>query len=279
MKHEGKALSVKVDIRRRMHEKKCEDDSAVKNHLDELMHMQAQLESMGTGIPDDELVTIILGSLPKSYRPFISAISMSAKMSKLPLGPKDVVETLIEEYDHLAIDENKMSHTDSAMAAKRGGKGKGDGKTKKWHKDAKCFNCDEIGHISRNCPKPRKKEKDGKKGKGKSKANVATELSNVDFTFTTTFSGSVLSKHESSLMDIDVYDSAASNHMSPSKHRFVTLKETPPHPIKAADKTIFKATGIGSMKISIPNGNGMDDVTLNNVLYSPDLAFTLISLS
>jgi hypothetical protein len=80
-------------------------------------------------------------------------------------------------------------------------------------------------------------------------------------------------------MDIDVYDSTTSNHMSPSKHCFVTLKETPPHPIEAADKTIFKATGIGSMKISIPNGNGMADVTLNNVLYSPDPAFTLISLS
>jgi hypothetical protein len=33
------------------------------------------------------------------------------------------------------------------------------------------------------------------------------------------------------------------------------------------------------MKITIPNGNRMVNVTLNNVLYSPDLAFTLISLS
>jgi hypothetical protein len=104
------------------------------------------------------------------------------------------------------------------MSARKGGKGKGDGKTKKWYKDAKCFNCDETGHISKNCPKPRKKEKDAEKGKGKSRANATTESSDVNFTFTT-FSGLVLSKHEhSSLRDIDIYDLAVLNHISPSKH-------------------------------------------------------------
>jgi hypothetical protein len=46
-----------------------------------------------------------------------------------------------------------------------------------------------------------------------------------------------------------------------------------------ANKTIFNATGIGSMNISIPNGDKMVKVTLTNVLYSPDLSFILISLS
>jgi hypothetical protein len=132
---------------------------AVKSHLDELMKMYAQLEGMGTGIFDEELVMIILGSLPKSYWPFISTISMSAKMSKTPLEPTNIVETLIEEYDHLMIDENKSKNAETTMAANK--KGKGNGKTKKWHKDAKCFNCNEIGHISKTCPKPRKKQVEG----------------------------------------------------------------------------------------------------------------------
>jgi hypothetical protein len=42
---------------------------------------------------------------------------------------------------------------------------------------------------------------------------------------------------------------------------------------------VFNVTGIGGMKITIPNRNRTVDVTLNNILYSPDLAFTLISLS
>jgi Pol polyprotein, beta-barrel domain/GAG-pre-integrase domain len=48
--------------------------------------------------------------------------------------------------------------------------------------------------------------------------------------------------------------------------------------INAADKTMSKAVGIGSMRIGIPNGKTTTHVTLRDVLYCPDLAFTLISL-
>jgi hypothetical protein len=86
---------------------KCEDDAAMKTHLEELMKLQAQLQGMGAGLPDDELVTVILGSLPKSYQPLVSMISMSTKMMKSPLEPMSVIDALCEKYDHLAIDENK----------------------------------------------------------------------------------------------------------------------------------------------------------------------------
>ena len=67
--------------------------------------------------------------------------------------------------------------------------------------------------------------------------------------------------------------------MSPDRHRFVTFKEIAPRAINAADKTIFQAIGIGNMRIGIPNGKTTTHVTLRDVLYCPDLAFTLISLT
>ena len=51
-----------------------------------------------------------------------------------------------------------------------------------------------------------------------------------------------------------------------------------PKGVKAADKTIFMATGIGRMKIDMPNGRDSTAVTLNNILYCPDLGYTLVSL-
>jgi GAG-pre-integrase domain/Integrase core domain/Pol polyprotein, beta-barrel domain len=42
---------------------------------------------------------------------------------------------------------------------------------------------------------------------------------------------------------------------------------------------MFKAVGIGSMRVGIPNGKMTTHVTLKDVLYCPDLAFTLISLT
>ena len=67
--------------------------------------------------------------------------------------------------------------------------------------------------------------------------------------------------------------------MSPNQHYFTTFKEITLHAINAMDKSVFKATGIGNMKISIPNGKTTTHVTLKDVLYFPDLAFMLISLA
>jgi Pol polyprotein, beta-barrel domain len=120
-------------------------------------------------------------------------------------------------------------------------------------------------------------QEDDKKGGGS--ANTATE--SEEFAFTTSFMGMTLALGTSSLTgrEVDVYDSGASGHMSPNRHRFITFKEITPSAINAADKTIFKATGIGSMRIGIPNGKMTMHVTLKDVLYCPDLAFTLVSLT
>ena len=67
--------------------------------------------------------------------------------------------------------------------------------------------------------------------------------------------------------------------MSPNRHKFTSFVEIEPKPVKAADKAMFMATGIGSMEISIPNGATSTNVTLQDVLYCPDLAFTLVSLA
>ena len=52
-KHEHRALTVKIDIRRRMYEMKCEDNSNVRTHLETLMRMQEQLAGMEAGLTDD----------------------------------------------------------------------------------------------------------------------------------------------------------------------------------------------------------------------------------
>jgi len=58
--------------------------------------MQEQLAGMSSGLPDTDLITVILGSLPKSYRPLINAISMSATHAKVNLMPDKVIESLTD---------------------------------------------------------------------------------------------------------------------------------------------------------------------------------------
>jgi Pol polyprotein, beta-barrel domain/GAG-pre-integrase domain/Zinc knuckle len=142
--------------------------------------------------------------------------------------------------------------------------------------DIECWKCGKTGHVKADCNKKgKKKDEDDKK----ESANVATEAD--EWAFTTTLAGQA-SPQEASLQkgsEVDVYDSRASSHMSPDRHRFTKFREIPPYPIAAADKAIFNATGIGDMRVAIPNDKVTNYITVKDVLYCKDLAFTLISLT
>ena len=277
-KHEHTTLTVKIDIRRRMYEMKCDDDSNVRTHLEALMRMQEQLVGMEAGLTDDELITLILGSLPKSYRALINAISLSMRHAQIKLGPDAVIASLLEEFERLKIEERQLKASESALAATKGrGKGRRTGSNSKSKKsDIECWKCGKTGHVKADCnEKGKKKEDDDKK---KESANATAEPD--EWAFTTTFIGQASSQSPNSRRgsEVDVYDSGASSHMSPDRHRFTKFRETAPYPIAAADKAIFNATGIGDMRVAIPNGKVTNHITVKDVLYCKDLAFTLISL-
>ena len=119
------------------------------------------------------------------------------------------------------------------------------------------------------------KKKDGEKDNA---ANIAAESD--DWAFATIFAGQTQCETNShKKTEVDIYDSAASTHMSPNHHCFITFKDIAPCPIAAANKAIFNATGIGDMRIAIPNDKTTSYVTLKDILYCKDLAFTLISLA
>jgi hypothetical protein len=54
--------------------------------------------------------------------------------------------------------------------------------------------------------------------------------------------------------EAELYDSGASRHISPFRHRFVTYQPITPRPISAADKWVFYAIGTGTLQIEVPNG-------------------------
>jgi hypothetical protein len=78
---------------------------------------------------------------------------------------------------------------------------------------------------------------------------------------------------------VEIYDSGATHHVSPYIDAFTDLKFIPPKPISAANNQTFDAIGEGNIQVEIPNGENFTLVTLCNVLYAPNVAFTLISLS
>ena len=67
--------------------------------------MQEQLAGMGAGLTDLDLVMVILGSFLKLYRPLINSISMSSANAKVTLEPGKVIESLIDEFEYLSIED------------------------------------------------------------------------------------------------------------------------------------------------------------------------------
>lgn len=147
-KHENAALTLTVDMRSRLYQMKCEDDSNVRTHLEAMMLLQEQLIGMEEGLPDKEFITVILGSLPKSYRPLINAILLLAKHAQVKLEPDAIVGSLLEEFERLKIEERQLKATESALAAAkgRGRSHRTDDNSRDKHSDIECWRCGKMGH-------------------------------------------------------------------------------------------------------------------------------------
>ncbi len=77
----------------------------------------------------------------------------------------------------------------------------------------------------------------------------------------------------------ELYDSGATQHMSPFHDRFKSYCKIPPHAITATDKRIFYAVGSGNLEIEVPNGTCPTLITLKDVLHAPDMDLTIVSIS
>lgn len=114
--------------------------------------------------------------------------------------------------------------------------------------------------------------------------NTPTELKFInpsDKAYTTSFTAAMLSKNGigNQLINIDLYNSGASHHMSGHCYHFTNFVKIEPRPITAADKRAFDAVGKGDMLIDLPNGNATSTILLKNVLYAPSMGVTLVSIS
>ncbi|KAF8178775.1 hypothetical protein K438DRAFT_2178231, partial [Mycena galopus ATCC 62051] len=54
--------------------------------------------------------------------------------------------------------------------------------------------------------------------------------------------------------ELEIYDSGATQHMTPSRHRLTNYRAIEPRGIVAADNKEFQALGMGEMYVQVPNG-------------------------
>ena len=292
--HEEKGTMTYTDTLTKLSSARYADGKNMRSHITYMKELQERLAEMGNPINDDQFSAYIRASLTPDYRPLMTSIMASSRASGKSLSVHDLIMFIYEEADNKAVEKNVDEAKDnSAMAANRE---KGKGKCKS---DQKCTNCKKKGHTRENCfAKGGGKESEApdwwkkKFGKDESKSTAANaadadEEAVAFLTYTENFALVVTSDFQAEALTTGVakcgtiIDCGASNHFSPEREKFLNYRELSPIPIKAADGRIFHALGKGDMKVSLPMGenNKPTTVTLKDTFYSPQMAFTLISVT
>lgn len=169
----------------------------------------------------------------------------------------------------------------------------------------RCFNCGGRGHKSNVCPTE-------KKAKFDQSANSATETKldvNSESSGDAAISATIdeidegwaaiscsnpdaderispaaatalaqLRQSPDAHVTVDIYDSGATSHMTSLFHRLENYREIPIRSIRAANSEAFQAVGMGDLRVLAPNGRNFTRYLLKNVLYTPAMSATLISL-
>jgi len=76
----------------------------------------------------------------------------------------------------------------------------------------------------------------------------------------------------------EVYDSGCTSHISPYQRDLENFIDIPLKSFRAANKQDFQAVGKGEMVIDIPNGADISQLRLTEVLYAPEVGYTLVSV-
>jgi transposase InsO family protein len=306
--HQDKAQLIVVELRTRLQNEKCPDKGSMRDHLSKLRQMREDLALMGETVTDENFRTIILASLPLSYDNFLTSITNQFSPTPLTvqvpertingvvvpafdtvivppkISPDRLIELLGQEADRRSLRDGSAKKKESnevALATSSDSTG-----TKKKDKSkVKCFNCKRTGHYQRDCfAKGGGKEGQWPKRKGEKTEKAATAKSDDEEDgWATILDGDSPSKGNRTAPadvrdDVEIYDSGASRHMSPYRSKFINFSEIPPKKIRTADRHTFLATGKGDMYIMVPKGKTETKVLLRDVLYSPEMSATLVSI-
>jgi hypothetical protein len=124
---------ITVDLERKLQGTKLGDDEDTRAHFTQLSNMKEQLASMGKIIDDDEFASILLGSLPSSYKSTVNAINAAADQADTTVAPDRVIQLVTDNYDRRVIKKGKSKNGPEEAFAANG--------QKRDRRTVECHNC------------------------------------------------------------------------------------------------------------------------------------------
>ena len=205
----------KLALKDKLRKIKMEKGDTISTYLNKLTTCRDELGSVGITTADDDMVSLALLGLPKSWHSYQDSVNGREKLPDWERLWSDLMQEEIRRNTRDGSSSKNDDEENLALASKaRKGKGKAShsksnsshGGKKNDKSKVRCFHCHEMGHYATNCPlkKSKKGSSEGSEGEA-----LASQFE-LDFT--------LIACMVSSMMGCVWYlDSGASFHMTGDK--------------------------------------------------------------
>ena len=284
--YQKKSWANKLRLRRKLYSLKVDEDQPIQKHLKSMSEIFQELSIIGHPVDEEDKVVQMLSSLPKSYEMLVTALEANSEIPRM----ESITEKIIHEERKLKAKE-KVSKEEKVLAAENYSRSHSQENNSEARK---CFYCKKPGHIKRFCNKLKqdedarnKKEKANIVQLGKTTQRKYRSNHHDDSSSDSESSGFVATNHALSSKSKGkksewIVDSGATNDMCNDKKWFKGKlnKLEVPESIKVGDGAYVEALYEGTIELEIKISENVTQVyTMHNVLYAPDLAYNLLSVS
>ncbi|KAG5719565.1 hypothetical protein E4T56_gene14204 [Termitomyces sp. T112] len=249
------------------------------NHLANLIILNKCLTEIDCPLSDPSFTSYVHTSLSlaPSYKPHFMTLTANACVTEKPVSSQDLIWHINEEANNAAIESSINQHHKAMVAAHAKARERMDilmisvlRKVEAW----------QARHLIANVAKTEDKSEDNYAFLTFIPIDTPDYPANKNIALAITLGHSHEAHAASPSAGITI-DCSASSHFSPSCDKFLNYQEINPEPVHAADGHTFSALGQGGLHISLSMKAGEKSVPilLKRVYYTPQMAFTLISVS
>lgn len=238
---EDSGTSLNIYTLRKFVTTSSDEFSTMELYVKEMLMLWSKVKAAGYSIDEKTAGSLMLGGLPKEYRPMILGIKNSGVEITV-----DYVKSLLLQDVYFDREKND---DETALAAKFGKKTFKNQRNDKKTKVIKCYNCG-GNHFKSKCP-----ELKGKNSDEKEKVLLAFTASANSGTW--------------------YIDSGATSHMTNEKNTVERLMKSSKDHVTAANGDSMEVIGIGDVRKCI---SGKNDLLIKNVLVIPNICANLLSV-
>lgn len=238
---------------------RLENSESMADYIAKVMTTVSQLENIGLSIDDDMNITLLLTGLGDEFKPFIMGLgAQKITPDELRMKLLDFGETAQEKKGEAFLSKKNFKKE----------KKKGNGKKKR-----KCYVCKSDQHLANACPdRPSVSNNKKKEDTTASGAFMCVEKDRNDDEMI----GNASVCAAASEKEVWYIDSGATSPMT--SHRDLLLAERTPttSEIRVANNAHLKVNSMGHGQFKVKNG--IDNLTVNDILHVPGLSANLLSV-